>query len=563
MESLLKADDKKLNEYLLLSNGKFIIPYTQRPYEWSNSQVERLFEDIIAIYEGKKEQHILNFITIYLEDDHQNIFDGQQRTVTLLIFICAIIHKIEDLGEKELANQLKEEFKKKEDWRSNSANNSKIIFGKKETNDFFENYIIENNLNYEYNITDHEKGLKKNYDYLRSLINDYYKQNNLNVKNLLQLVESMTEKMYVIILETPNEDIANQMFETLNNTGKKLVDFYVLKNKCIKITSEDITAKYWDEIEANTDLLNKNQFLTQFVSLYNGKTSSQKSFETLEKKGLLRDRENIENLLYNMKKVSKYFLELHEPNRRKRNEDNEKDLKLFNKLVEGLKILGAIQYRPIILAMNYKNYTLSEINKVLKLCSTIQIRNIFFAKQKANTLENFYPDLAKKIFISNNSILDIIIKELNNKIISNEETLAAIKHKEIKNTENKIIRYILRNIYDQENNREITINNDAQFVNLEHILPQNPKDNSTWEKLFDTDIKEYTYKLGNLTLILGKKNSDLGNKEFNEKRLLLKESKISHNVEISNNTSWTRLEIDNRTEKLAEKVLELWPILNI
>ncbi|MDO6575471.1 HNH endonuclease family protein, partial [Staphylococcus pasteuri_A] len=81
----------------------------------------------------------------------------------------------------------------------------------------------------------------------------------------------------------------------------------------------------------------------------------------------------------------------------------------------------------------------------------------------------------------------------------NEETLAAINHKEIKNTENKLIRYILRNIYDQENNRELTINNDAQFVNLEHILPQNPKDHSTWEKLFDTDIKEYTYKLGNLT----------------------------------------------------------------
>ncbi|PTJ13422.1 hypothetical protein BU040_02800, partial [Staphylococcus simulans] len=52
MDSLLKADDKKLNEYLLLSNGKFNIPYTQRPYEWSNSQVERLFNDIIAIHQG-------------------------------------------------------------------------------------------------------------------------------------------------------------------------------------------------------------------------------------------------------------------------------------------------------------------------------------------------------------------------------------------------------------------------------------------------------------------------------------------------------------------------------
>lgn len=558
LESLLKADDKKLNEYLLLSNGKFLIPYTQRPYEWSTSQVDRLFGDIIAIYERKKEQHILNFITIYLEDDHQNIFDGQQRTVTLLIFICAIIHKLDSLGAKVPANKLKEEFIKKNDWRSNSANNSKIVFGKRETNHFFENYIIENNLDYDYIPTDNEKGLKKNYDHLISLIDNYYSQNNLSVNNLLDLVEAMTEKMYVIILETPNEDIANQMFETLNNTGKKLIDFYVLKNKCIKITSEDTTAKYWDEIEANTDLLNKNQFLTQFVSLYNGKTSSKKSFETLEKKGLLKDQESVENLLYNMKSISKYFLELHEPNQRKRNKNNETDLNLYNKLVEGLKIIGAVQYRPVILAMEFKNYPLHDINKVLHLCLTIQIRNIFFAKQKANTLESFYPDLANKIFNSKSSILEYIIENLSDKIISDEETLVSIKNREIKSSENKVIRYILRDIYDYENNREITINSNAQSVNLEHILPQNPKDDSTWKTIFDTDIQKYIYKLGNLTLILGKKNSDLGNKEFNEKRILLNESKIRQNIEISKNSSWTRLEIDDRTEKLANMILQLW-----
>ncbi|MDR5604084.1 HNH endonuclease family protein, partial [Staphylococcus coagulans] len=97
---------------------------------------------------------------------------------------------------------------------------------------------------------------------------------------------------------------------------------------------------------------------------------------------------------------------------------------------------------------------------------------------------------------------------------------------------------------------------------LEHILPQNPKDGSSWLTIFADDLNEYIYKLGNLTLILGKRNSDLGNKEFNEKRIQLKESKISQNTAISKNNSWTRLEIDNRTEELAKMILELWPILN-
>src|SRR5699024_4120831 len=401
MESLLKADDKKLNEYLLLSNGKFNIPYTQRPYEWSTSQVKRLFNDVIAVHEGKKDQHILNFITIYLEDDYQNIYDGQQRTVTLLIIICAIVSKIKTMGNENIAKEIREEFIKKVDWRSDAANNTKVIFGKKETNDFFETYVInddaESNID---TITDHEKYIKQNYDFVKKLLDDYIEETELSPDELPRIIENMTEKMYVIILETPNEDIANQMFETLNNTGKKLVDFYVLKNKCVKVTSEEETARYWDEIEANTDLLNKNNFLTQFVSIYNGKTSTQKAFSTLEEKGWLSYAEKVENVLYDMQNVTKYYFELHEPEQRKRSEDIKSDLREYKKLVNGLKGFKATQYRPVILSMNLKEYSLKDINKVLEVCMIIQVRNIFIAQHKANTLETFYPDLAKKIYNS-------------------------------------------------------------------------------------------------------------------------------------------------------------------
>ena len=365
--------------------------------------------------------------------------------------------------------------------------------------------------------------------------------------------------MYVIILETPNEDIANQMFETLNNTGKKLVDFYVLKNKCIKVTSESLTAKYWDEIEANTDLLNKNQFLTQFTSLFNGKTSSQKAFESLEKHQLLSSENKVEYLLSNMEQVSRYFLELHEPERRKREKDSKKDLNDYSKLVEGLKTLKASQYRPVILAMNSKKYSLRDINKVLSVCLNIQIRNIFFARHKANTLEKFYPDLAKEIFEADTNDLEFVLEKLNSRILDDKETLNAIKNREITKNENKIIRFILKKIYDFENDQEITINGDTQHVNLEHILPQKPSDNSKWLKIFKkSEIDKYKYSLGNLTLILGKKNTSLGNDEFEEKRTKMKDSNILQNREIAKNKEWTHKEIEDRTSKLAEKIISIW-----
>ncbi|HDX9683709.1 TPA: DUF262 domain-containing protein [Bacillus cereus] len=561
MESLLKAEDLNLNLYLNLANGKFLIPYTQRPYEWNASQVSRLFNDIIAVHEEKKEQHILNFITLYEDEDgYQNIYDGQQRTVTLLLIICAIIHKIEEFGDQELAKQIKEEYIQKKDWRTHSSRNTKVIFGKNETNDFFNEYIIKNNIaGIDFTISDNEKHLKNNYESIKKLLEDYIKDNEIGINEIRTFLENMTNKIYVIVLHTPNEEIANQMFETLNNTGKKLADFYVLKNTCVKMTSEKETAKYWDVIEANTDLLDKSTFLTQFVSIYNGKTSTKQAFLILEENDYFKSKESVLKLLYDMEKVSKYYLELQEPEqRRRRDSESIKDLKKYVNLVSTLKLFKATQYKPVILAMNLKNYNIIEINFALEKILSIQLRNIFVAQDKANTIESFYPNLAKEIYLNKPSI-GKILKILQDKIKSDEIVKLKLKSRKITKSEHPRIRYILRKIFDFENSSEIKVNGDTQYVNLEHILPQTPKPNSKWRVTFSEDILEDNiYNIGNLTLLLGKKNTSLGNKEYLEKRLALQTSDIKQNKQIAENENWTRKEIESRAEKLADLYIKIW-----
>ena len=209
--------------------------------------------------------------------------------------------------------------------------------------------------------------------------------------------------------------------------------------------------------------------------------------------------------------------------------------------------------------MNLKNYSLKEINEVLQVCMVIQVRNIFIAQNKANTLETFYPELAKKIYENDNVVLKDILYEKKKKIISEEETILAVKNRKFKRSENKAVRYLLKNIFDFESDKEIKVNSDAQYVNLEHILPQNPKEGSQWRRNFDeSTIEKYTSNIGNLTLLLGKKNSSLGNKEFSEKREKLRESSIIQNKEIAKNQKWTKNEIEERADNLAQKVIEVW-----
>ena len=110
---LLEADTKKLEYLLNLSDGTLYIPYSQRPYEWKSEQVLRLFNDFYSIYTNTDTTttHILNFITIRLDEDDENkkyIYDGQQRTVNSLLILAALINVLKNIDNRALnsANKL-------------------------------------------------------------------------------------------------------------------------------------------------------------------------------------------------------------------------------------------------------------------------------------------------------------------------------------------------------------------------------------------------------------------------------------------------------------------------
>ncbi|MED2037287.1 DUF262 domain-containing HNH endonuclease family protein [Bacillus wiedmannii] len=559
METILKAREESLNGYLALVNGKLNIPYTQRPYEWNKTQITRLFNDILAVYEKRQNQHILNFITIYKDDDGLNIYDGQQRTVSLLIIICALVNKLKKLGKSEAAQKITSEYICKEDWRGADSIEYKVNFQSHDTNEFFREYIVNGNMNMsDLELTDYEKHLKENYDIIVQLIGAY--KADITSHEIIKIVQSLTDNFFVIVLETQNEEVANQMFETLNNTGKKLADFYVLKNNCVKLIGEEATSSYWNEIESNTDGLNKSKFLMQFVSIYNGKTSEKNAYNSLEKNKNISTKILALKTLQEMKKASLCYLELSEPKQKRLG--NKEELKHFEDLVEALKIFKAEQYRPIIMAMELRDYDLEEINTILFAALKIQIRNICIFQEKANTLEKFYPELANNIYSSKEKMSISIIQEtINKKMKSNLEITDRLKNRIFKSTiENQQIRYLLREIYSHQNKNEVKISSSVHDVTLEHILPKNPETHSQWLKTFPNDEErvKYTYQLGNLTLILGRKNGSASNNDFDIKKEIYQESTIIQNKDLGKHKTWTQNEIITRTQNLTDLLLEIW-----
>ncbi|MGP7733631.1 DUF262 domain-containing protein [Oceanimonas smirnovii] len=89
----------------VLAASQLSIPIYQRPYKWQVHHVEQLLEDI-ARHKDKTAYRLGTLVLHrYIEEDKEkhDIVDGQQRTITLLLIVKAI------LAEKEKLNSFKSE----------------------------------------------------------------------------------------------------------------------------------------------------------------------------------------------------------------------------------------------------------------------------------------------------------------------------------------------------------------------------------------------------------------------------------------------------------------------
>src|SRR5260370_8794889 len=81
---------------LLSGQKQYVVPYFQRAYSWRRHQWNTLFDDILELYDLKSENsHFLGSMVLLAEKgtDVLNptlLIDGQQRLVTLSLFLSAI-----------------------------------------------------------------------------------------------------------------------------------------------------------------------------------------------------------------------------------------------------------------------------------------------------------------------------------------------------------------------------------------------------------------------------------------------------------------------------------------
>jgi len=526
----------------------FRIPDYQRPYVWGSDQVSDLLDDIsFAQQQNKDSEYFLGSIVLqrreiktgnseYIEND---LLDGQQRIITLLLLTAVV----RDLSTKETRiKTCQESIYQQANPDDNIPERLRIVFDiRGEVKDFINEYVKTKKG------TEKIEGLKmeaqtskilsiKNMANTILIIKKYFEEEaNATLDNFFPYLRN---KVLMIYVASEKLEDAFRLFTIMNNRGLKLRNSDILKAENLRELSNGTDrikyAKEWEDIE--------NYFEDDFDVFF-----SHLRTILVKEKARLNLLDEFEKNIYNPKiydKEKKLYRSL-KPLLKKGKET-------FNFIIKHKK--NYIEIFETDHYSKYSSYNLDNLLTVMKatLPADLWIPPVlkFYEEFAYTDFFTFITKLDNKFSydwiaqytpttrIENiNNILKAIEKSKNVPELFNSDVFEIDATGLIKILNGDIYgrryaRYILYKLDFLYSSKDEKFSN-PKTISVEHILPQNPKDDSQWIKDFSEKERiDLTDKIGNLVLISRRKNSSQGRSDFE----LKKKKYFENNIELFRNS---------------------------
>jgi len=118
--SIEKIDASLIGIGSLIKSSRFTIPIYQRPYSWTDVQIDDLYRDLNDAITGNAPDYFLGTLVTTRNPDEGRltIIDGQQRLVTVSVLIASIRDHFELDGQHDRAQDIEREYLFKRDIRT-------------------------------------------------------------------------------------------------------------------------------------------------------------------------------------------------------------------------------------------------------------------------------------------------------------------------------------------------------------------------------------------------------------------------------------------------------------
>lgn len=534
----IKADVKSISK---LKDYFFIVPDYQREYVWkAEEQIEQFLIDIDNEYDEKTDvqsSYFLGSIIIVENDNKYDVIDGQQRLTTVMLALCAF-RDILRLRKSEMTSTQEKYLKTIEELLSdfdmdNDVEQLRLELQYEESSGFLEKLINSEPYTDEKSssVTRMEQAYIKLKHHYEIILDE-------NLDAFIKYIKYFLTKVELVIIESENVSGALKIFETINQRGAGLNAMDLVKNLLFakaKPTDFEKIKDVWKEIMLNLQKCKEDgsplRFLRYFIiaRYHNGiirEDGLYKWFISKEGIAVLDYEINPVKLANELKKMSQRYSELvlatelvkgegHYPNVTK--------IGLVNKYKsrQHLILLLALAENA---SKDTIEYLASQLESYFFYTNSLSIQ----AKYNESNFTKWVIKLRNKSSIDEVSAVveSEIVPYIKARLEEFKHRFVALNHSHFSPLYRE--RYVLGKI---ENTIRSMCNipqqgNDFIYnLQIEHILPQTPKDGILPEEFEDmNEYKSYVNRLGNVTLLEGMINqavnkfNDLNSDWFNKKQ---------------------------------------------
>lgn len=543
-----------LRDFIGTNKVLFRIPVYQRNYDWSDSNCNRLLDDVYTIIETG-DKHFLGTIVFMAAKSggfalqEYIIIDGQQRLTTLMLILKALSVVAQSVGD-ECYHEIEEQY------LHNKYCDEEFKVKLKPIKTDNRQFLLL--LNGKLDEMDEETHIYQNF----MLCKERFERWCSRGINPSAVLDALTKLEIVEIVLTKGEDDPQVIFESINSTGLELSNADLIRNYLLMNADdqERLYEDYWLFIEKTLrnkmDYSNLDDFFMQYIVYKTSKPVNSRqlysSFVKLFKDSGYTQESILEELKYYARIFGAfvYGSDIYSQN--------------INKLLKSLRLLNQTTCYPFLLHVfdDYHHNVIDEatVEKILHFILSYLLRRLVCGVP-SNTLRGLFTYLYNRIFkVSSNKkkyyeSLNKFLFTVSSKDVvpSAAEFERSLQRANIYGN-NALCRFLLLDIENGDGKEVLQ----AENLTIEHIMPQTLS--ADWNYINPEEHEQYLHTLGNLS-VTGY-NSELSNKSFKEKQDIIRENSkaVILNSDVIDKDSWGIIDIQARAKRLADIVLARYRI---
>lgn len=592
----IKANVKSITQ---LKDYFFLVPDYQREYVWKpDDQVDQFLIDIDNEFDPNSQMqkaYFIGSIIIVENNGKYDVIDGQQRLTTIILSLCAFRDIMRELSlDQNQKNYLAGIENLLSSFDMNTGETRlRLELQYEESKDFLTDLITDRE--YTEELTPSIIKMQQAYDKLKMHFAIYSRE---SIEALINYARFFLTKIELVVIESENLSSALKIFETINQRGASLNAMDLVKNllfseanpadfQVIKDTWKEINSNLQACREANSPL----RFLRYFLMAryHNGVMREDDIYKWIisqEGKEATKYETQPVSFAKELKKISKRYSDLvlaTEFIKDGSQYPNTTNIGFVNKY-------RSRQHLVLLLALDSTvgnpelEYLAEQIESFFFFSNTIGIQ----AKNNEHMFTTWVLQLrGLKTIDEIKGVIELtMIPYIRERLIAFRSEFMNIHHYSYNPLYRQ--RYILgkiENTIQQKAGLPLKGHNFFETLQVEHILPQTPKDGIIPIEFEDiNEYKNFVYKLGNVTLIESQINqavnnfNDMQSDWFNQKQReysnsdVLATNLLNHNYQIGQNTGlnrfkneyeysfdeWTKQSIIDRQKIMMDLAFDTW-----